>query len=136
MLGGIRLVQAGRLGPGLLLVREPAAMSPDIAAHPGALWDHRFLVETVEGRAGTIGAVGGDAADLRHRSPLPDAVLRTLPALRVNGILAEVPHIGYRPLDGSARMAVTFAPANPACGAPFGAGVVGGCQSEVATPSA
>jgi hypothetical protein len=72
----------------------------------------------------TIGALGPDAATLRDRSPLPAAVLQTLPALRLNGVLVEVPHIGYRPPCAVAcavpRVAIRFAPANPASGAPFG----------------
>ena len=45
VLGGIRLLPAGRLGPGLLLVREAAAMAPDMPAREGGLWDRRFLIE-------------------------------------------------------------------------------------------
>ena len=119
VLAGVRLLPAGRLGPGLLLVREPAAMTAPQAARAGMLWDRRFQVQTATGD-GEIGALGADAAGLRRHSPLPDAVLRTLPALRVHGVLVDVPHIGYRPGSGSARMAVCFAPASPAAGAPFG----------------
>ncbi len=137
VLAGLRLMPAGRLGPGLLAVREAAAMAPEAPATPGSLWDNRFLIETSEAPAcATIGAVGADAPRLRAHSHLPYAVLRTLPALRVHAALVEVPHIGYFGGDGSARMAVSFAPANPACGAPFGAGAGRGCQSEKTTPSA
>ncbi len=137
VLGGVRLIPAGRYGAGLLLVREDAAMAPGTQAAPGIVWDRRFLIETLTAPSAdaTIGAVGDDAVRLRRRTHLPEAVLRTLPALRVNGALVEVPHLGYRPHDGSAHMAVSFAPANPASGAPFG--VRGrGCQSENASPSA
>jgi tRNA(Ile)-lysidine synthase len=125
VLAGVRLLPAGRLGPadrlgpGLLLVREPAAMAAPQAARAGTLWDRRFRVQSAAGD-GQIGALGADAAGLRRHSPLPDAVLRTLPALRVHGVLADVPHIGYRPGSGSAHMAVCFAPASPAAGAAFG----------------
>ena len=136
VLGGIRLLRAGRLGAGLLLVREAAGMAPDRPACAGTLWDRRFLVEEGAPSGATIGAVGADAARLRRHSHLPDAVLRTLPGLRLNGVLVEVPHIGYRTGDGSARMVVSFAPPNPACGAPFGVHPGRGCQSEIASPSA
>jgi tRNA(Ile)-lysidine synthase len=138
VLGGIRLFPAGRLGPGLLLVREQAAIAPPIPAMDGAVWDGRFRLQLLEKDGGsggdgtsplaflslTIGALGPDAATLRDRSPLPAAVLQTLPALRLNGVLVEVPHIGYRPPCAVAcavpRVAIRFAPANPASGAPFG----------------
>ena len=136
VLGGIRLMAAGRLGAGLLLVREAAALAAAIPARAGALWDRRFLIDAVDTPDGMIGAVGEDAPGLRSCTKLPDAVLRSLPALRVHGVLVEVPHIGYRSRDGSARMAVSFAPANPACGAPFGVDMGRGCQRQTATPSA
>ena len=41
-LAGVRLLPAGRLGPGLLAVREPAAMAPPVPARAGAVWDGRF----------------------------------------------------------------------------------------------
>jgi tRNA(Ile)-lysidine synthase len=129
--GGVRLLPAGKLGPGLLLVREAAAMAPPIAAVQGALWDRRFLVRGTGGEPGTIGAVGPDAPSLRRYSHLPAAILQTLPALRVNGMLVEVPHIGYRPCCGSTRMAVSFAPATPASGAPFGSRHEGDAEPEV-----
>ncbi len=120
VLGGVRLLPAGRLGPGLLLVREAAAIASPAPARPGTLWDRRFLVEACGLEGATIGAVGEDAPALRRHTALPAAVLRSLPALRVNGALVEVPHMGYFEGCGSARMAVGFAPATPASGAPFG----------------
>jgi tRNA(Ile)-lysidine synthase len=121
VLGGVRLMAAGKHGPGLLVVREAKAMAPPVPARAGTLWDRRFLVEQDAGEGAMIGALGDDAAALRKHSFLPAAVLRTLPALRLAGALVEVPHIGYRAGSGSARMAVSFAPATPASGAPFGA---------------
>ena len=41
-LAGVRLLPAGRLGDGMLVVREEAAIGPAVAASPGAVWDGRF----------------------------------------------------------------------------------------------
>ena len=120
VLGGVRFMPAGKLGGGILLVREAASMAPPVPARAGTLWDRRFLLPESFGDGASIGAVGDDAASLRRHTRLPSAVLRTLPALRVKGVLVEVPHIGYPPSCGTARMAVCFAPATPASGAPFG----------------
>ena len=126
-LGGARLLPAGRLAPGrLLVVREAARLAPPVPANPGAVWDGRFRLAGVppppQGRpapAGTtLGALGADAAGLRRRSPLPAAVLRTLPALRRDGTLLAVPQLGYH-LPGSEGFRVVFAPGRPVCGAPF-----------------
>jgi tRNA(Ile)-lysidine synthase len=123
VLAGVRLLAAGRLGPGLLVVREQAAMQPPVAATPGTMWDGRFyLAETaLPAPDATLGALGAEAARLRHASRLPFAVLATLPALRVNGALAVVPHIGYPDVETCARMAIMFRPPIPVAGAPFGA---------------
>jgi tRNA(Ile)-lysidine synthase len=102
-LAGVRLLPAGRLGPGTLIVREFAACAPPVTAD--ALWDGRFRLTTHAPPGHTLGALGADAARLRHTSPLPACVLQTLPALRHNGALVAVPHPG-----GDAR----FAPARAA----------------------
>jgi tRNA(Ile)-lysidine synthase len=120
-LGGVRLLPAGRLGPGLLLVREAAAMAPPVAAHPGAVWDGRYrLARDASPPAGaTLGALGDDAARLRDHSPLPAAVLHALPALRSGPELLAVPHLRYPDAAVCASMRVLFAPRHPAAGAPF-----------------
>jgi tRNA(Ile)-lysidine synthase len=120
-LGGVRLLPAGRLGPGLLLVREAAAMAPPVAARPGAAWDGRFRLArgAAPPTGATLGALGKDAARVRHHSPLPAAVLRTLPALRSGTALLAVPHLRYPDAAICARIRVLFAPPNPAAGAPF-----------------
>jgi tRNA(Ile)-lysidine synthase len=117
VLGGVRLLDAGRLGPGLLLVREASLMQGAIPAAKGAVWDRRFRMLQGEPADTTIGALGPDAAALRSHSDLPAAVLVALPALRVHGLLAAVPHIGYPDGEFSARM--VFSPASNAAGAPF-----------------
>jgi tRNA(Ile)-lysidine synthase len=121
VIAGVRFLDAGRLGPGLLIVREEAAIEPPIDAIPGILWDRRFyLAASAGGLQGiTIGALGADAPRLRGASPLPSAVLITLPALRQNGTLAAVPHIGYPVVGTPARPAFFFSPALPLSGAPF-----------------
>ena len=59
-------------------------MGPPVEARPGALWDGRFRLQAPASPPDgtTIGALGADAAGLRRWSPLPSAVLQTLPALR------------------------------------------------------
>jgi tRNA(Ile)-lysidine synthase len=120
-LAGVRLLPAGRLGPGLLLVREAAAMAPPVEARPDAVWDGRFRLRPgADLPAGLrLGALGADAASLRSRSPLPAAVLATLPALRRSGALVAVPHLCYRSDDASDPQTLVFAPALAAAPAPF-----------------
>jgi tRNA(Ile)-lysidine synthase len=117
VLGGARLMDAGRLGPGLLLVREASQMQGAVPAAEGSVWDRRFRMLEGQPADTTIGALGPDAASARAYSDLPAAVLVTLPALRVHGLLAAVPHIGYPEAKFCARM--VFSPASNAAGAPF-----------------
>jgi tRNA(Ile)-lysidine synthase len=122
VLAGVRLLPAGKKGRGMLLVREAAAMAPPVAAAPGAAWDGRFTLHVPDGQtvAGLVfGAVGPSAAALRGATDLPDAVLRTLPALWRNGVLAAVPHIGYRASGACDGLEASFTPAHPLAGAPF-----------------
>jgi tRNA(Ile)-lysidine synthase len=120
-LAGVRLLSAGRLGPGLLVVRESAAMSPPVPACAGTAWDGRFRVA---GHAQLppgvmLGALGGDAARLRRLSRLPSVVLRTLPAFRDEARLLAVPHLCYPDRDTCARFPVIFSPPRSAAAAPF-----------------
>jgi tRNA(Ile)-lysidine synthase len=80
-LGGVRISAAGRLGPGWLLAREPAACAPPIPAAPGAVWDNRFTLTTPQPDA-TFGALGPDAAAFKHHDNLPALILRAMPCLR------------------------------------------------------
>ncbi len=97
-LGGVRLMQAGRLGPGLLAVREEAALGPDIGVTDGALWDGRFVVSAPAELPGglRVSALGDEAARLRRLAGLPAAVLRPLPAIWRDGALCGVPHLASR----------------------------------------
>ncbi len=120
-LAGVRLLAAGRLGSGLLAVREAVAMAPAVPARPGVLWDGRFrLADGASPPTGAVmGALGAAAAALRGASDLPSAVLRTLPALWDDGRLLAVPHLSWPNPATCALLPVLFAPARPAGAAPF-----------------
>jgi tRNA(Ile)-lysidine synthase len=144
-LNGTRLLPAGRFGRGSLLIREESAMAPAIVARSGATWDGRFRVtafacppirepkaEPIARRTGntigepigdltvaSVGALGADAAELRHVSCLPAAILRTLPAIRCGMTLFAVPHLSYPDAITCAGISVIFAPSRPAACAPF-----------------
>ena len=110
-LAGVRLLPAGRLGDGLLAVREEAAMAPPLEARNGVVWDNRFrLVGAVPGAS--IGALGADAARYRRASMLPATVLRSLPAIRQGDTVIAVPH-----LHANAGIVVHYSPSSPAAGA-------------------
>ncbi len=120
-IAGVRILPAGRLGEGWLVVREEAALADPAPAVPGLLWDGRFRLVCAPPET-TIGALGSDAARLRHLSPWPAAVLRVLPALRRHGVLSEVPHIVYTSVydEGCASgCAVVHSAAAPAAAAAF-----------------
>ncbi len=124
-LGGVRLMLAGRLGEGLLLVREEAAIGPDVAAADGAVWDGRFVVSAAGAppHGLRVSAVGAEAAALRRLTSLPSAVLRTLPALWHGGVLCGVPHLADQlPKDAitgwtNLGAKLTLCPAHPAASA-------------------
>ena len=120
-LAGVRLLSAGRLGTELLAVREDAAMAPPVSAQPGAVWDGRFRLnaEVRLPAEATLGPLGDDAARLRRFSPLPSAVLRTLPAVRIGPALLAVPHLLYPDRKGCERFPVLSSPPRPAAAAPF-----------------
>lgn len=122
-LAGARLLPAGRLGPGWLVVREARAMSQPVPAIPGLRWDGRFRLAASArpppaARLGALGAAS--AARLRRCSMLPAVVLTTLPALWVGEKLVAVPHLGYPSGEVCARLPVRFSPNEPAAAAPFG----------------
>jgi tRNA(Ile)-lysidine synthase len=120
-LAGVRLLPAGRLGPGLLVVREDAAMAPPVPARPGTVWDRRFRLgaDAKIPPGATLGALGADAARLRHASRLPSVILRTLPAIRLDTALLAVPHLHYPDADVCACIPMTFTPPRPAAPTPF-----------------
>jgi tRNA(Ile)-lysidine synthase len=117
-IGGVRLLAGGRLGPSLLAAREAAAMEPAVPAER-RVWDGRFRLVRPPPSGLTLGALGPEAARLRRFSPLPAAVLRTLPALRRGQDLFAVPHLGYPDEATCALVPVLFEPAHPLAGAAF-----------------
>lgn len=106
-LGGVRIAPAGRLGPGWLLAREPAACAPPVAAHLGALWDNRFRLELAPAPGAGFGALGADAKYFRKFSPLPSLILRGMPCLRAPDGTPSFP------------VSVRFLPPAPATTHPF-----------------
>jgi tRNA(Ile)-lysidine synthase len=118
---GVRLLRAGRMGGGLLMLREAAAMRPAVAAVPGMIWDGRFRIGPGALLRGgeTFGALGEHAARFRGLTALPAAVLWTLPAFWADRELVAVPHLHYPDAAACARLPVLWAPRRPACGAPF-----------------
>lgn len=119
--GGVRIMPAGRMGPGFLIVREAGAMRPEVPAEPGAVWDGRFAVASPEPlpQGAMIGALGDDAARFRSRTGLPSAILRTLPAIRLNRALFAVPHLDYPTVQMCADVQLLFCPVRPAAGVSF-----------------
>lgn len=120
-LGGVRLLSAGRMGRGFLLVREEAAQAPPVPARPGTRWDGRFRLSmrAAPHPQAMLGALGPAAAGLRAHSPLPSAILRTLPALRVADRVVAVPHLGYPDAASCRDLPLTFCPRRAAAGAPW-----------------
>jgi tRNA(Ile)-lysidine synthase len=137
-LAGVRILPAGRLGPGWLIVREEAAIAPPIDATPGAVWDRRFRLVVSKGSlaGATVGKLGADATGFRACSDLPSVVLRTLPTIRLGKIVAAVPHLGYEILEDDVQIAVPFVPAKPTAGSRFvPADAAGPNQPASKTPS-
>ncbi len=120
-LGGTRILPAGRFGPGHLITRETAAMHPPVPAVPGATWDNRFRLgdRTMPAPRAILGPLGSDAVRFRRASSWPAAVLQTLPAIRSDGLLLCVPHLGYPDEDTCDCYPVILNPPMPAGGAVF-----------------
>ncbi len=114
-LGGVRIMPAGRHGPGWMLIREAASCAPPIPAVEGAVWDGRFRIRHVPPGARTLGALGTNPVETRAAARFPAVLRQTLPAFFADhgGVLA-VPHLAVG-LAG----AVIFAPPGPAAAAPF-----------------
>ena len=113
-LGGVRILPAGRHGPGWMLVREAAACARPIPAVEGALWDGRFRIRHAPPGARTLGALGPSPVDRRAAARLPAALRQTLPAFFGDQGVLAVPHLGIGP-----ACAVAFVPPGPAAPAPF-----------------
>ncbi len=101
-LGGVQILPAGRLGPGWLLVREPAACAPAIPAVEDAVWDGRFRLLTA-----APGRRLGPAGNTKDTKDLPAIIRATMPALiSPDGTKTPCP-------------ATLFTPPQPATGAKF-----------------
>jgi tRNA(Ile)-lysidine synthase len=107
-LGGVRILAAGRLGPGWLLVREAAACAPLVAARRGVMWDRRFVLDAAPPPGQNFGALRADARKFKKFNGLPDIVLRAMPCLRA----VEGGEIIFPP-------AMRFVPPAPATSHPF-----------------
>ena len=121
-IGGVRVLPAGRLGDGWLLVREQAAVAPPVPAVEGVVWDGRFrLYDAQKLPPGTfVGALGDGAGRVRKHTHLPSAVLRVMPALWYRNNLVGVPQLHYRdPMACEIGGRLVFDPASPLAGAPF-----------------
>ncbi|MGG5808988.1 hypothetical protein ACK8OX_06875, partial [Falsiroseomonas sp. CW058] len=88
-LAGVRLRRDG------LLLREAAAIGPEVPARQGAVWDGRFRLAGPGDPDCRIGALGAEAAGLPRPGWMPAAVARTLPAVRRNMVLVAVPALAY-----------------------------------------
>ncbi|WP_428486625.1 tRNA lysidine(34) synthetase TilS [Rhodopila sp.] len=119
-LAGVRILPAGRMGAGFLLVREDTAAADPVAAQPDMIWDGRFRLIANDIPAGaTIGKLAADATHFRRCSSLPSAVLRTLPALRYGKTLAAVPHLRYAVDNVWGGKTILFEPGKPLAGSCF-----------------
>ncbi|MBR0643525.1 hypothetical protein GXW73_11810, partial [Roseomonas hellenica] len=95
----------------LLLLREPDAVAPPLAATSGAHWDGRFRL-IGPGAAGgyMLGGLGTEAPPGVQR--LPAALRRGLPAIRdAEGALAAVPGLDYPSRSACAPFTLAFTPA-------------------------
>ncbi len=108
-LAGVQLVPAGRYGPGLLMVREPAACEGAVPAREAVLWDGRWRLSTAVPEGCDVGCWGDDTPRLREI--LPMIIARCLPVLRRNGVLlTKYPAVLHE---------FVFSPARSAASAPF-----------------
>ena len=115
-LHGVLVAPAGRLGAGWLIVREATAGA--MPALAGALWDGRYRLHGDAPKGAVIEALGS-ASRFRRASPLPAVVLRTLPALRLDGALLAVPHLNYLDIETCGMVAFTLEPERTAGCSPF-----------------
>ena len=120
-LAGVRLLPAGRLGPGLLAVREAAAMAPPVPARAGAVWDGRFrlgepaLVPPARRWARWATMRRGCAGSRRFRPPCCGPCRRS----GCGATLLAVPHLLYPDRKGCEGFPLLFSPPRPAAAAPF-----------------
>jgi tRNA(Ile)-lysidine synthase len=115
-LAGVQASPAGRLGEGLVIAREPAAVAPARPAGDG-FWDGRWRLAGA-GPGITVGALGRDRAP--GRAALPQRLVCVLPAFRAaDGRLLAVPALGCAANPQAGALSALFAPPEPLAGAPF-----------------
>ncbi len=108
-LAGTRLLPAGRLGPGWLLVREARAMQAPVAASDGVLWDGRYRLHAAGAALPSdarVGAAGARRMAGRSGRGLPAVVRGVMPCLYAGSgdAIALPPGAGF-----------AFEPDMPAC---------------------
>jgi tRNA(Ile)-lysidine synthase len=120
-IAGVRIMDAGRFGDGLLVLREEAAAMEPVRAGRNTIWDNRFRVTATQDLPHTamIGKLGADAARFRDTSYLPSAVLRTLPAVRSGKSLTAVPHLRYVAGEHDPTITALFTPPRQSAGPCF-----------------
>ncbi len=120
-IAGVRILPAGRLGDGFLVLREEASMADPAPAEPNAVWDRRIRLISDQPlpNGATIGKLGAEAAIFRRQSSLPSAVLRTLPVIRVGKTLATVPSLRYTVNQTYTSVGLLFDPPKPLAGSRF-----------------
>ena len=113
-LAGARLLAAGRLGEGWLVVRETPP--PPIDARPGVVWGRFTLVAPALPPGLRVAALGSAWCD---GAALPFAVRRALPSLWQGDALLAVPQLGFLHPNCPPGLGFRFTPPAPAAGAPF-----------------
>ncbi|MCK8785394.1 tRNA lysidine(34) synthetase TilS [Roseomonas sp. NAR14] len=120
LLARARMGQGGTLGGALLrpaggvwlLLREAAAIGPDVPAVAGACWDGRFRQSGPGDPACRLAPLGTAHRRLgRVAGGLPPAVLRTLPAVWRDAALVAVPLLDHPTARLGAAFRLRFAPA-------------------------
>ncbi|MGB8843458.1 MAG: tRNA lysidine(34) synthetase TilS [Aliidongia sp.] len=127
-LGGCRILPyRGRV----LIQREAAALAPpvDLQGSGPWRWDDRFTVRARNGAVPPglcVGALGAEgAANMRAIVPadrahhLPGSVRATLPAIRQDGRLIAIPHLGWRRPGSAAGIEVGLRSVRPLAGSGF-----------------
>lgn len=118
-LEGVQASAAGRLGPGIVLAREPASAGPPVRLQaPATCWDGRWRIAGPPDGGLTAGALG--AARVPGRERLPARLAAVLPAIRgEDGVLLAVPALGFQAGSRGGGIEARFAPPEPLGGAGF-----------------
>jgi tRNA(Ile)-lysidine synthase len=109
---------------GVVVCREPAAVSPGIVAKAGEVvtWDGRFTLRlggAGEGRIEALGPAGWlKLRDLIGKTSLPAPVRPTLPVLIDQHGISAAPHLGYKRVvaNGPIVVEIVFTPASALVG--------------------